>query len=346
MYASASWRVLFMAGAVTAVVNLYRTAPGRVHPRRRGSAAAPGPPSGSWPPLAPAARIPAHSVLVLTFVAVLIGGVVEFVPTALIRSNVPTIASVKPTHRSRSRARPVHPGGCVGASQMMRRSAPTERYGRPKPGEFVYDHPFLWGRAYRPDLHRVGGKHPTRGIRAHEGPRVTRRVVDAGYAWLYTHARYEPRGGQGHHAGRLGVPIPRDTNAGGSGPAAQAQGIAERLTRGARVSPDGNHRADRLPAAPRHRHQARPATASARHDWSERSSAAKAHRRGGAVMFGHSSAYEGRHLSDHLALLFVSPRMPAPRPDGSEAVSHALPIDDEAPSRCESLLRRSRGPET
>ncbi|HEX6959050.1 MAG TPA: cbb3-type cytochrome c oxidase subunit II, partial [Ferrovibrio sp.] len=31
-----------------------------------------------------------------TFVAVAIGGVVEFVPTALIRSNVPTIAAVKP----------------------------------------------------------------------------------------------------------------------------------------------------------------------------------------------------------------------------------------------------------
>ena len=47
---------------------------------------------------------------VLTLVAVLIGGVVEFVPTALVRSNVPTIATVKPVHAARGRGpRPLHP---------------------------------------------------------------------------------------------------------------------------------------------------------------------------------------------------------------------------------------------
>jgi cytochrome c oxidase cbb3-type subunit I/II len=37
----------------------------------------------------------------------------------------------------------------------------TERYGEySKAGEFVYDHPFLWGsKRTGPDLHRVGGKY-------------------------------------------------------------------------------------------------------------------------------------------------------------------------------------------
>jgi cytochrome c oxidase cbb3-type subunit I/II len=38
----------------------------------------------------------------------------------------------------------------------------TERYGEySKAGEFVYDHPFLWGsKRTGPDLHRVGRKYP------------------------------------------------------------------------------------------------------------------------------------------------------------------------------------------
>ncbi len=38
----------------------------------------------------------------------------------------------------------------------------TERYGEySKAGEFVYDHPFLWGsKRTGPDLHRIGAKYP------------------------------------------------------------------------------------------------------------------------------------------------------------------------------------------
>ncbi len=38
----------------------------------------------------------------------------------------------------------------------------TARYGEySKAGEFVYDHPFLWGsKRTGPDLHRIGGKYP------------------------------------------------------------------------------------------------------------------------------------------------------------------------------------------
>src|SRR5262245_33048121 len=54
--------------------------------------------------------------------------------------------------------------GCVGChSQMVRPfRSETERYGEySKVGEYIYDHPFLWGsKRTGPDLHRIGGKYP------------------------------------------------------------------------------------------------------------------------------------------------------------------------------------------
>ncbi|WP_259016396.1 cytochrome-c oxidase, cbb3-type subunit I [Emticicia fluvialis] len=114
-----------------------------------------------------------HSVLerkpvvftALAIIAVAIGGVVEFVPTALIDSNVPTIAAVKPYTPLELEGRDIYiKEGCVGChSQMVRPfRSETERYGEySKAGEFVYDHPFLWGsKRTGPDLHRVGKKYP------------------------------------------------------------------------------------------------------------------------------------------------------------------------------------------
>ncbi|MBT8235593.1 MAG: cytochrome-c oxidase, cbb3-type subunit II, partial [Bacteroidia bacterium] len=53
--------------------------------------------------------------------------------------------------------------GCVGChSQMIRPfRSEVERYGEyAKAGEFVYDHPFLWGsKRTGPDLLRIGGKY-------------------------------------------------------------------------------------------------------------------------------------------------------------------------------------------
>jgi cytochrome c oxidase cbb3-type subunit I/II len=89
----------------------------------------------------------------------------EIIPTFLIRTNVPTIASVKPYAPLELLGRDVYISeGCYNChSQMVRPiRAETERYGEySKPGEFVYDHPFQWGsRRIGPDLHRVGGKYP------------------------------------------------------------------------------------------------------------------------------------------------------------------------------------------
>ncbi|MEO9887720.1 MAG: cytochrome-c oxidase, cbb3-type subunit I [Balneola sp.] len=102
---------------------------------------------------------------VLTVIAILIGGVVEYMPTALIDSNIPTIESVQPYTALEVEGRDIYIAeGCNNChSQMIRPfRSETERYGEySKAGEFVYDHPFLWGsKRTGPDLHRIGGKYP------------------------------------------------------------------------------------------------------------------------------------------------------------------------------------------
>ncbi len=103
--------------------------------------------------------------LVLTLITILIGGAVEMIPTYLVKSNVPTIASVRPYSSLELQGRDIYiREGCNNChSQMIRPfRSETERYGEySKAGEFVYDHPFLWGsKRTGPDLHRVGGKYP------------------------------------------------------------------------------------------------------------------------------------------------------------------------------------------
>ena len=100
---------------------------------------------------------------ILATVAILIGGIVEFVPMMMIESNVPTISSVKPYTPLELQGRDIYiKEGCNNChSQMVRPfRSETERYGEySKAGEFVYDHPFLWGsRRTGPDLARAGVK--------------------------------------------------------------------------------------------------------------------------------------------------------------------------------------------
>lgn len=101
----------------------------------------------------------------LTLVVILIGGIIEYVPTAVVDSNVPTISSVKPYTPLELEGRDIYIAeGCNNChSQMIRPfRSETERYGEySKAGEYVYDHPFLWGsKRTGPDLHRIGGKYP------------------------------------------------------------------------------------------------------------------------------------------------------------------------------------------
>jgi len=219
MYAlRAGGGTLFTLGAVVAVYNLYRTA-------RQGAFLANE--EVSAPALSPEASggaTTAHRLLesrpvqfaVLTFLAVVIGGVVEFVPTALIRSNIPTIAAVKPYTPLEIEGRDLYiREGCVGChSQMIRPlRAETARYGDySKAGEFVYDHPFLWGsKRTGPDLQREGGKYADAWHFIHmREPRATSpESIMPAYPWLYdtvldaSHAE-----GKIITLRRLGVPYP------------------------------------------------------------------------------------------------------------------------------------------
>jgi len=104
-------------------------------------------------------------MLLLSLLVILIGGMVELIPTFLVKSNVPTLSSVKPYSPLELQGRDIYVReGCYTChSQMIRPFRfETERYGEySKPGEFIYDHPFQWGsKRTGPDLHRQGGKYP------------------------------------------------------------------------------------------------------------------------------------------------------------------------------------------
>lgn len=130
-------------------------------------------------------------LLVWSLIVILIGGIVEMVPTFLVKSNVPTISSVKPYTPLELHGRDVYiMEGCNNChSQMVRPFRhETERYGEySKSGEFVYDHPFLWGsKRTGPDLHRVGGKYPDSWHYNHmiEPERMSPGSIMPVYKWL------------------------------------------------------------------------------------------------------------------------------------------------------------------
>ncbi len=97
-------------------------------------------------------------------IAILIGGAVQIIPTLLVDSNIPTITSVRPYTPLELEGRDLYiRESCVSChSQMIRPfRSEVERYGEySKAGEYVYDHPFLWGsKRTGPDLMRIGGKY-------------------------------------------------------------------------------------------------------------------------------------------------------------------------------------------
>ena len=104
-------------------------------------------------------------LLVLSLIVVIIGGVVEMMPAFLVKSNIPTITSVKPYTPLELQGRDIYVReGCYTCHSQMIRPFRDEvaRYGEySKAGEFVYDHPFQWGsKRTGPDLARIGGKYP------------------------------------------------------------------------------------------------------------------------------------------------------------------------------------------
>jgi cytochrome c oxidase cbb3-type subunit I/II len=103
-------------------------------------------------------------MLVLSLVVVGIGGILEIIPTFLVKTNIPTISSVKPYSPLELHGRDIYIAeGCYTCHSQMVRPFRDEvkRYGEySKAGEFVYDHPFQWGsKRTGPDLARVGAKY-------------------------------------------------------------------------------------------------------------------------------------------------------------------------------------------
>jgi len=97
-------------------------------------------------------------------IAILIGGMVQIIPSLMVDDYVPTITSVKPYSPLELEGRDIYiREGCVSCHSQMIRPFRSEvaRYGEySKAGEYVYDHPFLWGsKRTGPDLLRVGGKY-------------------------------------------------------------------------------------------------------------------------------------------------------------------------------------------
>ena len=130
-------------------------------------------------------------LLVLTFIAVSIGGLVQIVPLFFQKSTTAPIEGLKPYTALQLTGRDVYVReGCYNChSQMIRPfRAETERYGHfSVAGEFVYDRPFQWGsKRTGPDLQRVGGRYSDDWHYAHMmDPRsVVPESNMPAYAWL------------------------------------------------------------------------------------------------------------------------------------------------------------------
>ncbi len=126
-------------------------------------------------------------------IVILIGGAVQIIPSLIVDDYVPIISSVKPYTPLELEGRDIYiREGCVGChSQMIRPfRSEVERYGEySKSGEYVYDHPFLWGsKRTGPDLHRIGGKYSDNWHLNHmyDPQSTSSGSIMPSYRWLIT----------------------------------------------------------------------------------------------------------------------------------------------------------------
>ncbi|MDO4729056.1 MAG: cytochrome-c oxidase, cbb3-type subunit I [Bacteroidota bacterium] len=127
-------------------------------------------------------------------IAILIGGMIQIIPTLVVKSNIPTITSVKPYSPLEIQGRDIYiREGCVGCHTQMVRPFrhEVERYGGSgysKSGEYVYDYPFLWGsKRTGLDLMRVGGKYNDNWHYNHmwDPQSTTTGSIMPSYRWLF-----------------------------------------------------------------------------------------------------------------------------------------------------------------
>ena len=187
---------LYLTGAILLVVNVWRTVKSGTLLREEEASAMPLAPKYQkekgeywhrWIERRPL------TLLLWSIVVILIGGAVEIIPTLKIDSNVPKLEAVKPYTPLELAGRDLYiREGCNAChSQMIRPfRSETKRYGEySKAGEFVYDHPFLWGsKRTGPDLHRLGGKYGDLWHYNHmmDPTRTSPGSIMPRYPWLLT----------------------------------------------------------------------------------------------------------------------------------------------------------------
>jgi cytochrome c oxidase cbb3-type subunit I/II len=235
--------LLFLLGALLMVLNLYKTAKaGNFLAKEEASAPALTKEFKSkgehWHRIIE--RKP-FQMLIIALVVVVIGGVIEMVPTFLVKNNIPTIASVKPYTPLELEGRDIYiREGCYTChSQMVRPfRSETERYGEySKAGEFVHDHPFQWGsKRTGPDLAREGTDKLKRMDSWHYNHMIDPTFVSPGsimprYPWLFERTiDFNALSGKLKAMQTLGVPYSNDdVNNAAQIAQAQAQKIYENL---------------------------------------------------------------------------------------------------------------------
>ena len=135
----------------------------------------------------------AFLLLVLSFIVVTIGGIVQIVPLFYLDNTIEEVEGVRPYSPLELAGRNIYVReGCyVCHSQMIRTLRDEqERYGHYSlAAESMYDHPFQWGsKRTGPDLARVGGRYSDAWHVAHfENPRdlVPESIMPA-YPWFAT----------------------------------------------------------------------------------------------------------------------------------------------------------------
>jgi len=136
-------------------------------------------------------EINAGLMIVLTLIAISIGGLVEIVPLYYIKDTIEKVDGVRPYTPLEQRGRDIYiREGCYTCHSQMIRPFRDEhmRYGHYSlAAESKYDHPFQWGsKRTGPDLGRVGRKYSNAWHTQHlNNPRdVVPESIMPNYPWL------------------------------------------------------------------------------------------------------------------------------------------------------------------
>lgn len=236
--------VLYLSGFLLMIYNVVKTCAGA---KNLADETAQAPSLRALEPLPAAPRTRWHHALtaqplaftILALMAVGVGGVIEIGPLLMPKSYVPMYASAaKPYTPLELEGRDLYlREGCNNCHSQMIRPLRDEvlRYGDySKPGEFEYDHPFLWGsRRIGPDLARVGPKYPAHWHYLHfQNPRATSPgSIMPAYPWLLEDSlRYDDIEKKMGVMRKLGVPYSNEDIARArEDVAAQAADIAAQL---------------------------------------------------------------------------------------------------------------------